>query len=64
MKELTKKRTYIFITLGVIIIAISRIVFRYVIENDSFDFAFGMIQGLGIGLIVIALINGKLKDTK
>ncbi len=64
MKELTKKKTYIFIAIGFVIIAFAQIVSRYFTENDSYGFVYGMIQGLGIGLIIIALINGKLKNPK
>ena len=61
MKNLTRKRTLLLIATGIFIIALSQIVFRYATKTTSFDFLLGAMEGLGIGLIIVALIKGSFK---
>ncbi|MGA8853411.1 MAG: hypothetical protein WB492_04460 [Christiangramia sp.] len=63
MKNLTRKRTLLLIAIGLFVIAIGQIIFRYTIDTKAYDFLLGAIEGLGIGLMIVALIKGSFKKT-
>lgn len=43
------------------VIAIAQVIFRYLAETETYDWAFGLMEGIGMGLIIFALLKGKLK---
>ena len=63
MKNLDQKKTYFLIALGMGLIATSRITGHY-LNSDSYDFLLGAIGGTGIGLLIVAIMNGKFRKSK
>ena len=61
MKNLNRTKTLILISTGIFIIAIAQIANRYLNIPENYDFTIGILQGLGLGLILSALIKGKFK---
>lgn len=64
MKNLTRTKTLILIASGLFIIALAQIIFRYINVSDSYDFLLGLMEGSGLGLIIYALIKGKIKEER
>lgn len=63
MKNLNQNATYLLIALGLGLIATSRITGHY-LNSDSYDFLLGAIGGVGIGLLIVAIMNGKFRKSK
>lgn len=61
MNNLTKSKTLLMIAVGIFIIAIAQITNHFVNIGEQYDFAIGAVEGLGLGLMIIALINGNFK---
>lgn len=62
MNNLTKTKTVLLISTGIFIIALAQIVSHFVNSGEDYDFAIGAVQGLALGLMIIALINGNFKN--
>ena len=58
MKSLTKRKTITLLCSGIFIISIAQLVTHFSLIND---FVKGAAFGVGIGVLVIALISGNFK---
>ncbi|WP_282019193.1 hypothetical protein [Salegentibacter mishustinae] len=61
MNKLTRTKTLLLISSGIFIIAIAGLANHFLNISETYDFALGLTNGLGFGLMVIALIKGNLK---
>jgi len=61
VNKLTRTRTLLLISAVVFIIAIAQLVSHFINISEKYDFAIGLIEGLGLGLMVIALTKGSLR---
>ncbi len=63
MSNLTRQKTLILIAAGFFLIALGLIINRLATDPDSLDFVMGAVEGLGIGLLLTALLKGKFRKT-
>ena len=61
MKKMTKRKTVLLLCIGMFVIATSQISFQYVALNDLVRGAF---MGIGIGLLLTAMILGSFKTSQ
>jgi len=61
MKKITKRRTLILISIGMLIIASSQIFFQFLELNDLTK---GSFMGIGIGLLLTSMIFGNFKTAQ
>ncbi len=61
MNNLTKTKTLLFISAGIFIIAIAQFANHFLNISENYDFAIGLMEGLGLGVMLIALIKGNFK---
>ncbi len=62
MSDITRKKTFLFIITGIILLIITQLLNRILNANESYDFLIGLLEGLGIGLMIFAIIRGRFKD--
>ncbi|MDN3665580.1 hypothetical protein ACFFU1_16505 [Algibacter miyuki] len=58
MKKITKKKTLILLSIGMFVIATSQIFSQFM---ELSDFAKGSFMGIGLGLLLTALIIGNFR---
>ncbi|WP_424494365.1 hypothetical protein [Salinimicrobium sp. GXAS 041] len=61
MRKITKRKTLILISIGIIVTAVSQILSRFIDLSDS---AQGLFTGFGVGLLLTAIIFGKYKTVR
>lgn len=61
MKKISKKKTMLLMSVGTLVIGASQIIAHYMQPNDLTK---GFFWGIGIGLLLTALIFGKFKTVQ
>ncbi|MGB7843508.1 MAG: hypothetical protein WBL21_11995 [Salinimicrobium sp.] len=61
MNSLTKKKSIVYISIGLLLNALGLILLYYTADSGSYDFWIGALQGTGITIILIALAKGSFR---
>ncbi|MDT0686179.1 hypothetical protein [Autumnicola psychrophila] len=61
MQQITRRKSLILIALGMFVIAVSQFITRY---TEIPDIAQGVLTGIGIGLLLTAILFGRFKTAR